>query len=152
LRATAAPVADEPEHAPAALLLERDAPVAVVALVADVARAQHADGSPDLLVLRLDEEEPLKNAVLADRQDHGRVAHGPRHPAAPGAGEGGGLDRAGLGAGTPAQKNREQHDGAHGDAARVYQARRSLTDAAHSTMRLTPKTHTIVAPVGKSSQ
>src|SRR5215467_11337831 len=50
LGATATPVADEPEHASAALLVERDAPVAVVALVTDVARGQHADRPPDLLV------------------------------------------------------------------------------------------------------
>src|SRR5215467_789392 len=155
LCSTAATVGDQSQEATAVLLADRDPAVAVVSLVAHVAGAQHADRASDLLVLRLDEEEPLKSAVLGDRHDDGPVAGGPGHPATPGAGERGGLGRARLGGrAADREHRREEHDGASESpgrhATRVYQACRSLT-APQSAMRLTPKTHTIVAPVGKSS-
>src|SRR5215468_824040 len=154
LGATAATVGDQSQDAPAALLADRDSTVAAVAFVTHGPGAQHADRSSDLLVRRLDEEEPLKSAVLGDRHDDGPVPRGPAHPAAPGARERGGLGRARLGAGAADRERRGEHDGASDSpgrhAARVYQARRSLT-APQSAMRLTPKTQTIVAPVGRSS-
>src|SRR5215467_1284332 len=154
LCSTAATVGDQSQDAPAALLADRDPAVAGVALVAHDAGAQHADRSSDLLVLRLDEEEPLKSAVLGDRHDDGPVPCGAGHPAAPGSSQRGGLGRARLGTGATGRQGRQQHDGASDSpgrhAARVYQARRSLTPP-QSTMRLTPKTQTIVAPVGRSS-
>src|SRR5262252_2943618 len=62
LGATTATVGDQSQDAPAALLADRDSTVTAVAFVAHDPGAQHADRSPDLLVLRLDEEEPLKSA------------------------------------------------------------------------------------------
>src|SRR5215510_16130695 len=154
LCATAATVGDQSQDAPAALLADRDPTVAAVALVAHVVGTQHGDRSSDLLVLRLDEEESLKSAVLGDRHDDGAVARGPGHPAAPGARERGGLGRARLGAGAADRERREQHHHASHSAgrhaARVYQACRILT-APQRAMRLTPKTQTMVAPVGRSS-
>src|SRR5438309_2048379 len=43
LGATAAPVANEPQHTPAVSLVERDAPVAIGAFVAGLTRPDHAD-------------------------------------------------------------------------------------------------------------
>src|SRR5262245_23906597 len=97
LCSTAATVGDQSQGAPAALLADRDPTVAAVALIADVAGTQHRDRSSDLLVRRLDEEEPLKSAVLGDRHDDGPVTSRPGHPAAPGTRERRCLGRASLG-------------------------------------------------------
>src|SRR5262249_2797077 len=94
LCSTAATVGDQSEDARAALLADGDPTVAAVAVVADVAGTQHRNRSSDLLVLRLDEEEPLKSAVLGDRHDDRPVPRRPGHPAAPGTRERGGLGRA----------------------------------------------------------
>src|SRR5882724_11065714 len=116
LGATTAIIANEPQHARAASLIERHPTVAVGPFVAGLARADHADRASDLLVLRLDVEEPLIGAIVQDRQDERRVPQGAGH--------------------------QTSH--------RVYQGRPIRPAMAQSATRVTPKTHTIVAPVGRS--
>src|SRR5207245_8924770 len=57
--ATAAAIADEPQHAPAAALVECHGAIALGAPVAGPPRTNHADHASDLPVRRLDVEAPV---------------------------------------------------------------------------------------------
>src|SRR5947209_14658574 len=112
LGATTTTVANEAEHALTIFLAEGDPTVAVGAFVPHGARADHADRASDLLVLRLDVQEPLKRAVFGDRQDEWRVPQGPGHPATPGPREPRvGIDGSGRRARAAGKKCREEGAG-----------------------------------------
>src|SRR5437899_1245410 len=81
--ATAAAIADEPQHAPAAALVECHGAIALGAPVAGPPRTNHADHASDLPVRRLDVEDPVIRAVGLNRQEDRCASRGPRHPAAP---------------------------------------------------------------------
>src|SRR5437870_2149023 len=80
---TAAAIADEPQHAPAAALVECHGAIALAAPVAGPPRTNHADHASDLPVRRLDVEDPVIRAVVLNRQEDRCASRGPRHPAAP---------------------------------------------------------------------
>src|SRR2546425_7757257 len=81
--ATAAAIADEPQHAPAAALVECHGAIALGAPVAGPPRTNHADHASDLPVRRLGVEDPVIRAVVLNRQEDRCASRGPRHPAAP---------------------------------------------------------------------
>src|SRR5207249_2479924 len=70
--ATAAAIADEPQHAPAAALMERYRAVAIAPFVASPPRTNHADHASDLPVRRLDVEDPVIRAVVLNHQEDRR--------------------------------------------------------------------------------
>src|SRR6266850_188772 len=157
LGATTAIIANEPQHARAATLIERHPTVAVGPFVAGLARADHADRASDLLVLRLDVEEPLIGAIVQDRQDERRVPQGAGHPAAPRPRDTLGVvdrprGRQARAAGQQRGQDEEQRGTGtgHQTSHRVYQGRPIRPAMPQSATRVTPKTHTIVAPVGRS--
>src|SRR5256885_15917940 len=80
--ATAAAIADEPQHAPAAALVECHGAIALGAPVAGPPRTNHADHASDLPVRRLDVEDPVIRAVVLNRQEDRCASRGPRHAAA----------------------------------------------------------------------
>src|SRR5439155_17168357 len=75
--ATAAAIADEPQHAPAAALVECHGAIALAAPVAGPPRTNHADHASDLSVRRLDVEDPVIRAVVLNRQEDGALPVGP---------------------------------------------------------------------------
>src|SRR2546428_107963 len=81
--AGAAITAEEPQHAPAAALVECHGAIALGAPVAGPPRTNHADHASDLPVRRLDVEDPVIRAVVLNRQEDRCASRGPRHPAAP---------------------------------------------------------------------
>src|SRR5438445_1692350 len=81
--ATAAAIADEPQHAPAAALVECHGAIALAAPVAGPPRTNHAHSAPALPVRRLSVEAPAGRAVVLNRQEDRSASRGPRHPADP---------------------------------------------------------------------
>src|SRR5881628_3440477 len=77
LSPTAAAIADEPQHAPAAALVECHGAIALGAPVAGPPRTNHADHASDLPVRRLDVEDPVIRAVVLNRQEDRCASRGP---------------------------------------------------------------------------
>src|SRR5262245_9272588 len=158
LSATAASVVDEPQDAPAGLLVERDAADAVGALVARLeGEAGHRDRAGEFAVRGLDEEHAAIRAVVLDCHEHRRVAERARHPAAPRAGHGSrGVDRQrGRQARAAGRERGGDEEGAressgHADGVRRPDAGFAAWNAAQSTISVTPNAQTTVAPVGRS--
>src|SRR2546428_8523686 len=111
--ATAAAIADEPQHAPAAALVECHGAIALGAPVARPPRTNHADHASDLPVRRLDVEDPVIRAVVPNRPEARCASPGPRHPAAPVPGKAReAVDRRrGRQARTTGDERREDEDG-----------------------------------------